>query len=256
MPSMKTQHLPGSLQRSPLMKTCARSYSLSTFLAVTLAIALQAMPCYSAVWVDFGTSNQGWTAAVESGSSANPFLWSSSAGIGGEGAWYTAGSAVSSIITLSSPQFTIASDGAVTLSIQHRYNFEEFSGFAIDGGQLRYRVNSGSWTLVNASSFTANGYHGSTISALGGAQGWSSTSAGYSTPSYVTSSASFGNFTAGDTLQIQFRAGWDNSIANSSPNWMLNELSVNNVVPEPATTGILAALSLVGFAMARQWRKS
>jgi hypothetical protein len=219
---------------------------------LTAVFSIACSVAQAAIVFDFTDSNQGWTAAVESGSSSNPFNYSATAGLDNDGAWFTDGVATDSIKTLTSPQMTIVADGSVTVSIVHRYKFDDFNS---DGGQLRYRVNHGVWTLVEGGSFTTNPYLGIPIDGLGGEDGWSGQSDNYGTQ-YITSTATFGNFNANDTLEIQFRAGWDNS-ANTgagTPNWEIRSVTVANAVPEPATYAVVSGAALMTFAFWRRGR--
>jgi hypothetical protein len=219
---------------------------------LTAVFSIACSVAQAAIVFDFTASNQGWTAAVESGSSLNQFTYSATAGLDNDGAWFTDGVATDSIKTLTSPQMTIVADGPVTVNIVHRYNFEQ-GGF--DGGQLRYEVNNGGWTLVPGSSFTQHGYTGVDIAGLGGEKGWSDQSSGYDTQ-YVTSTAQFGSFTAGNTIRIQFRAGWDFSDIADAPNWEIRSVTVQNAVPEPATYAVVSGAALMAFAFWRRGRRA
>lgn len=208
----------------------------------------------AAIVFDFTVSDQGWTAAVESGSPSNPFTYSATAGLGNDGAWFTDGVESSSIKTLTSPQMTVQANGSLTVDIVHRYKFDDFNS---DGGQFRYRVNGGAWTLVPDSDFTANGYTGPPVDGLDGDNGWSGQSASYASQ-YITSTAQFGSFSAGDKVEIQFRAGWDN-FANTgagTPNWEFSSVTVQNVVPEPATYAVVSGAALMAFAFWRRGRRA
>jgi hypothetical protein len=214
---------------------------------LTAVFSIACSVAQAAIVFDFTASDQGWTAAVESGSANSPFTHSN-------GAWFTDGVATNSIKTLTSPQMTIVTNGPVTVSIVHRYSFD-INNF--DGGQLRYRVNSGAWTLVLDSDFTDNGYTGPPVDGLGGDDGWSGQSLSY--PSgYITSTATFGNFNANDTLEIQFRAGWDDTPNEGAgtPNWEIRSVTVANAVPEPATYAVVSGAALMAFAFWRRGRRA
>ena len=207
------------------------------------------------VTYNFAVSNQGWTAAVESGSTSNPFTWGTPSD-DTVNAWYTDGVASSSIKTLTSPEMEVASDGSVTITIEHRYHFEVFTlgggQLFMDGGQVRYRINGGSWTPVADGQFSQNGYTGWVLSLF--SSGWSGTSSGYSTQLYVSSVATLSGLTAGDTLELQLRAGWDSSIVWTAPNWAIGEVSVSNVVPEPGETAGYCGLALLVWSVFRRRR--
>jgi hypothetical protein len=223
---------------------------------LTAVFSIACSVAQAAIVFDFTASDQGWTAAVESGSSLNEFTYSATAGLDNpKGAWFTDGVATDSIKTLTSPQMTIVANGSVTVSIVHRYNFED--GF--DGGQLRYSLDGGaSWTLVDRNKFSAEGYvpaDAPPIDGLGSNQGWTGTSTAYLT-AYITSTADLGNFNANDTLLIQFRAGWDFSDIAGAPNWEIRSVTVQNAVPEPATYAVVSGAALMAFAFWRRGRRA
>ncbi|MBI2929252.1 MAG: PEP-CTERM sorting domain-containing protein [Verrucomicrobia bacterium] len=223
------------------------------FLAITLVLFGLAS-AHATIVYDFSGSNQSWTGAFESGSVINPFTWSSTAGVGGVGAWYTDGVASTSIKTLTSPEMTLQANGSVTISVTHRFNFEE-GGF--DGGQLRYRVNGGGWSLVPHSDFTSNGYLGGgvPIDGLNSEPGWGDQSSGFLTPAYITSSATVAGFTAGQTLEIQLRGGWDVDGSPVGPDWVIGQVEATNVVPEPSSYAAVFATGLLGYGFWRRTRR-
>jgi hypothetical protein len=78
-------------------------------------------------------------------------------------------------------------------------------------------------------------------------------SAGYGTPSYITSIASLGSFTAGDTIKVQFYGAWDEATTGSNPNWVVDNVTVSNTaVPEPQTYAGIAGLAMLGWATYRR----
>ena len=170
-----------------------------------------------AVNFDFTTSNGSFTATTN-GTSGFTYT-------GGTG-WSTPGQDSPQSNTLISPTLFVQSNGTVSISLTHRYNFE----YGADGGQLKYSLNGGAFTTQTA--FTANGYD--YIIYAFGDNAWTNTSAGYSTPTYITSTADLGIFNLGDQINIQFLGGWDDMNANSSPNWEINGLTVNNAELTPA----------------------
>jgi hypothetical protein len=69
---------------------------------------------------------------------------------------------------LVSPTVTVANTGSVTLTFEHRYNFEE-TGDPWDGGAVFVSINEGPFTYVPLASFTSNGYVGPTTANVGSA---------------------------------------------------------------------------------------
>lgn len=227
----------------------------SAFLPLaTVAAGLITLPASAQIVFDFSASDQGWAAAVESGSATNPFHWSATGGSGGSGAWVTEGVQAVSVKTLTSPTFNLQATGSVSLTLNHLWDFEA-TGIA-DGGQVLFRVNGGSWTPLARGDFSSFGYDagGAGISALGGADGWAKRS-GCCEPEFVESVASLGTFSAGDTLQIQLRAGWDISGIGGNPNWAISRVEIHSLapIPEPTAIGLAVGAGLLGFSL---WRKT
>jgi hypothetical protein len=135
----------------------------------------------------------------------------------------------------------------ITGSITHRYNFE----LGFDGGVIKYQRNNEAIHVIPASLMVMN-------PALGSADRFTGTSAGWLDPSYVTTTFTLGNafvgaetFSAGDSVFFQFNAGWDSSIAAASPNWQIGSLSLTNVVPGPGS-GVAVLLGLIGVSRRRR----
>jgi hypothetical protein len=202
----------------------------------------------SAQTINFDTNDGGFT-VVNSGSVENPWRYT-------PGSWYTDGTSNIGSPTSSgliSPTFTVFSNSSVDLSFDHRYNIEE-PGYAWDGGQVQVKINGGAWAEVPLSSFTQNGYTGTILgnNVLNGKDAYYGVSSGYSTPNYITSIATLGNFSASDTFQIQFLAAWDEYEKGSEPNWQVDSLQLTNVVnpvPIPSALLLLASglIGLTGF---------
>jgi hypothetical protein len=134
--------------------------------------------------------------------------------------WTAAGGAGVKYSSLISPAVAVGVDGPVTLKFTHRYNFE--TGW--DGGAVFVRVNGGAATYVPTGSFSLNGYVSdlsgpnhvppdSSISSVftGGLLVFTNQSTDYSVPTLIESVANLGEFTAGQTISVEFRGGWDES---------------------------------------------
>jgi hypothetical protein len=222
-------------------------FALAGLLAVACATPARATVIYQS---NFSANDGGLVAADLGGNPANPWTYGASAGVGGAGAWFVNGSTTISSKALTSPVLTVTADGAVTIAIDHRFNFE----LNFDGGQLYLSVNAGAFTLVPGTSFTANGYN-STISSffsspIAGQEAWSSLSTGYATPAYITSTATLGSFTAGTTLAFRLLGAWDSSVARTNPNWEIGAITVTDAsglaeVPAPPS----ALLGLIGLGV-------
>ncbi len=116
---------------------------------------------------------------------------------------------------LVTPSIAVPTGGA-QLTFRNLYNME--SGF--DGMVLEISINGGAFTDITAggNAFIAGGYN-ATISAsfgnpIGGRMAWSGLSAGTTAaPTYITSTINLPAATAGQNVQLKWRAGTDDSVA-------------------------------------------
>jgi hypothetical protein len=199
---------------------------------------------------DFNSSNGGFTSA---GSAIAPWTYNSSGGC-----WSTDGrQACSSPFseTLTSPTVTVSYADQLTLTFDHRYSFEVDQTVRWDGGQVRISINGGAFSAVPDTSFSANGYDGiiGGNGDLNGQEAFNGNSPGYSTPAFIRSIANLGNFNVGDTLAIQFIAGFDECARGLVPNWEIDlvQISDQRSVAEP-TTLALFGLGLAGLGAMRR----
>jgi hypothetical protein len=211
---------------------------------------------------DFSTSPYSWTAGVQIGSDdfdspIEPFQWGTPSD-GGVNAWYTDGvddlTGDWSIKTLTSPVLTVQ-NSSVTITLSHRYNFESDN---IDGGQLRYRVDGGNWTL--ATGFSSGDYNSTHINAFSLAgeiddDGWVGTSTGFGSQTLITSTVTISGLSVNQTLQLQLRGGWDEFVSPPGPDWVIKQVEVTNVVPEPRVYGVACAVGLLGYGLWRRIRR-
>lgn len=147
------------------------------------------------------------------------WVYGATAGGGGTGGWSALGDTggeefgvVPADRNLTSPVITLTESGPMKLSFDHRYDFEIWNGLAGDGGIVNISVNGGAFTQIPTASFTLNGYN-QTMQVIddwgyAGDMNGLPVFAGYSVD-FINSQANLGTFNAGDTLQIQFRGGWD-----------------------------------------------
>lgn len=189
----------------------------------------------------------------------------------GDNSWYVNGHTTPAFDYLTTPAFTVAENGSITGNFTHRFNFE----YGSDGGQIQYRVNSGTWYTVPQNLITGVSYSDTTVYGFvvpygaGTQYGFNETSSGYATPSFVTSTFTLGSgsapyqtgstatFSAGDQVELRFLAAWDVSAINPNPNWQIQSLSLSGVsaVPEPQTYALVAGCGLVGLAVFRRMRR-
>ncbi len=225
--------------------------------AALLALAL-APESFSQASFNFNTSDEGFTVA-SGGPVSSVWTYSATAGVGGNGAWYvngTGGQGVPSYSALISPTLIVSATGVATLSFNHRYSFEDNST-PWDGGQVLVSVNGGAFTAVPNSAFTANGYNGALIGhgVLENQQAFNGTSAGYATPSYITSTLSLGSYFGGDTLRVRFLGAWDEAVVGPAPNWVVDNITVSNVtVPEPTFVAGIFGIAVLGWTAGRRRR--
>jgi hypothetical protein len=198
---------------------------------------------------NFNSSNGGFTSA---GSAIAPWTYDSSGGC-----WSTNGRAACGspfFETLTSPTVTVSYADQLTLTFDHRYSFEpDITRW--DGGQVRMSINGGAFFAVPDASFSANGYDGIITgnNVLSGQEAFNGNSPGYSTPAFIRSIADLGNFNVGDTLAIQFIAGFDECGRGLEPNWQIDlvQISDQRSVAEP-TTLALFGLGLAGLGAVRR----
>ena len=127
---------------------------------------------------------------------------------------------------LNSPTQTVANAGAVTLTFEHRYFFED----DFDGGAVYISVNDGEWTHVPTNAFTTNGYDKvSPYSPFPASEDvFTGKSTGYDTAVHLTSIANLGTFATNATIAIQFRGGWDVDYTEAAPNWELGKVKLTD----------------------------
>ncbi len=214
---------------------------------VCLAITAQASAqLYS---VDFTTSDGGYT-VTNVGNIQNEWTWAADEGWQVNGNEGGDGSA-DNVSKLTSPALAVPVDGMLEVSVDHRYSFE----VDWDAGAVFASVNGGDFAQIPGTAFTANGYTKSGLlgeHSLNGGEGFSGNSPGFADGDLITSVVEVGPFSAGDEIQVQFYAAWDQFATGelSPPEWNITQISV---VPEPSALalGLIGLLGLVGHCRRR-----
>jgi hypothetical protein len=211
-----------------LVRPLNRSFSLSFLLGVLLAVmAWPAGAAPSIGLVSFAVGD-GDLVVVSTNNPPGPWTYDSARGSWSAMDMVDCGTAPRSS-RLISPAWSVVSAGTVTLTFTHRHSFE-VDTTRWDGGQLRLSVNGGPYTMVPATSFTANGYNntigGAAVptSEIAGQLAFTGESVDYSSEIFITSVARLGTFIAGDTLSVQFLAAWDDCSQGQAPNWEITSL--------------------------------
>jgi hypothetical protein len=194
----------------------------------------------------FDASDGGYTVENQ-GNPTGPWTYSAEAG-----AWYTDGTdnnGAPSHTRLTSPAVAITKDGPVELSFSHFYSIE---GELWDGGAVFVSVNSGAFTQVPRGDFTANGYTGIGLIGnhdLNGGVGFNGDSPNYPEP--ITSVASLGTLSTGDSIALQFLMANDEFASGAfKPNWQIDRVTINQV-PEPSTL-LLSLFGMLGLFLRRR----
>ncbi|MCU0961342.1 MAG: PEP-CTERM sorting domain-containing protein [Pirellulaceae bacterium] len=191
---------------------------------------------------NFDGDNGGYT-VTDDGFPESPWQWDS-----GSGTWLTTGSenlGQPSHSRLTSPAVVITESGLLELTFLHRYSIE---GDLWDGGAVFISVNGGEFNQLLTDAFSAGGYTGFGLIGnhdLNGDDGYNGDSPGYGDGTFITSVASLGTFSVGDTVAVQFLAAWDESVKGQEPNWQITAVTIAQV-PEPS---VLALAAIGGFGV-------
>ena len=230
------------------------------FSAVALVLTVAVAPSHAAdiFSADFNSNNGGFTASSVNPLNASPsapWTFGAAVGNGNSGGWSAGpeegqGNPVEHLLT--SPLVTLTASGAVSLSFDHSYDFED----GWDGGALNISVNGGAFAQVPNGNFTLSGYSGTVqdrddwgyVGDMNGVAVFTGTIA-----NFTTSQADLGSFIAGDTIQIQFRAGWDwNGLGqDSTRGWNIDNVALSaSPVPLPAAVWLFGS-AIVGMGAIR-----
>ncbi len=136
----------------------------------------------------------------------------------------------SGLIRLESPLITIPASisGEIEMAFDHYVAMEN----RWDGGNIKFRLNSGSWTLLPSSAFTVNPYNntlhapGNNDNPLAGELAYTGTDDGTVAGSWARSVLSLSAIgaTAESTLQFRFEVGTDG--CNGRIGWYIDDISI------------------------------
>ena len=160
------------------------------------------------------------------------------AAAGGEGTFYS---------NLTSRALTVTADGMVTLKFKHRYDFEK----NFDGGAVYISVDGAAPIQVPGTAFTSNGYNATGLIGsvfTDGEDVFSGASTGWETAAQIESVGTLGPFSAGQTLAIQFRGGWDAGWVEPAPGWEIGSVDVRDAA-DTAMLSVDFQLGAAGFTV-------
>ena len=135
------------------------------------------------------------------------------------------------ILRLESPVITTPATNVTDYELAFNHNVS--SEFQWDGFNIKYKLNSGAWTLLPGSAFTANTYNDAINTAgagndnpLAGEAAFTGSDEGGNTGSWVTSIVNLSGLGLGsnDTIQFRFEVGTDG--CNGTVGWYLDEVYV------------------------------
>lgn len=175
---------------------------------------------------DLSADDGGFTVVNSDPAPTGPWEYDAAAG-----AWTAAGGLGVVNSALVTPVVTVPNAGGVTVSFDHRYNFE---GSLWDAGQVQVSINGGDFVAVEASAMIQNGYAAGAIignGVLKDENGFNGTSAGYSDGINITSTGVLGQVAAGDTVQVRFLGAWDEGTVAGAPNWSIVNVAFYRLPP-------------------------
>ncbi len=138
---------------------------------------------------------------------------------------------------LDTPNIVIGT-GSALLSFRNNYDFEFSDGTFWDGGVLEISINGAPFLDITdpsvGASFVTGGYNGTidgtADNPLAGQMAWASSSLGY-----INSVVNLGPNVSGQTIQLRFRMGTDQSIG--APGWHIDTLLIaDGTCPSPTPT--------------------
>ena len=186
---------------------------------------------------DWENGPAGWTVSATHGGTP----WTLGSGLGAnpgpyspENYWFAEDRSGPSSDFLTSPVETVPDTDPLQLNFWHRYDMET----NYDGGVVEINVNGGGFVYVGGGFFTLNGYTGTISTSFENPiMGLDAFTGDYDTAGYFETVVDLSSFAGnGDTVQIRFHQGDDNSVDDDG--WYLDDL-VLATIPEPASLLLL-----------------
>jgi hypothetical protein len=181
---------------------------------------------------DFAVDLGAWTLL---GADADS-IWSRS-GVGEAAMWQGDDAATRTSTALVSPEVEVSSSEPFTVTLTHRFSFEESDGTYWDGGVIEISEDDGA-TWVDASEYPGVdvGYGGAVtagnpLSADTGSPRPAFVGESASYPSFESLTIDFGDELAGKTIRMAFRIGSDEQV--EAPGWAIDDVSFEGVARGP-----------------------
>jgi len=168
-----------------------------------------------------------WTRTGDAG------LWSRAQDGSGNHVWFGADADVISDTQLVSPLLTASMTEPLVVTISHAYDLEASGGALFDGGVIELSFDRGvSW--IDVARFGADpGYTGTIFvgakNPLAGRPAFSGTSPGF--PALRPLVLNFGTLFGGKSVQLRFRIGTDEAVAQTG--WIIDDIAVSGIVNTP-----------------------
>lgn len=183
---------------------------------------------------DFSTEESGWSVIGEDAES----VWSHS-GSGTEATWHGLDRDSVSSTALVSPPLDVGEIEPLTITLSHRYSFEETEGEYWDGAVIEISLDDGAtWTDAAEFSGADVGYTGTlnptsnnplTAASVSARAAFVGQSAGY--PEFQSQVIDLGSGLAGETIRVAFRIGTDQ--LQGAPGWELDAVSFTGLEGGP-----------------------
>ncbi len=182
----------------------------------------------------------GWTTTTSGGQA----LWVTSTNTSDTApvAAFTAGASTAGVNELVSPGINILSTTA-QLTFRQNYNLQNTSATRNDGGVLEIKIGTNSFTDIQSAggNFVTGGYIrilGNTRSnPLGGRSAWTGNSGGF-----ITTTVNLPASAAGQTIQLKWRCGTDNSTASTG--WYVDTIAIADSYYNCCSSVAIAAADL------------